>query len=245
MAGLSAVTSSPTSVRQRKPGKPPPSPSPAPTSAADIPLAAPPRGPAPRKPLVTLEDAQAEALQRAGLVDGADGGGSDGSEDNEAGDGRAGAEDDVEGEGGGEDEGTDGAEWDEFFDSLQLTVPFCFLYLMMDILTNLSYSRHPAWTHYAQNMLTSVPTIGMIIFYSTRYLHLPPVRVLLLATSIAAGTRLIWLVNKAPYLLVMGQAPAVGTLWIITVVQLPLQHVAAALAVVFAWSWWAKMKFRP
>lgn len=67
----------------------------------------------------------------------------------------------------------------------------------------------------------------------------------MLLASIACGTRLIWMVNEAGWLDVIQQAPALGTVWIITIVQLPLLRALIALAVTTGWMYWAGMKLTP
>lgn len=67
----------------------------------------------------------------------------------------------------------------------------------------------------------------------------------MLIACILCGSRLIWLVNKASWMDVIQQAPALGTIWIITIVQLPLLRALIGLAVVGGWMYWAEMKLTP
>lgn len=67
----------------------------------------------------------------------------------------------------------------------------------------------------------------------------------MLLACIGCGSRLIWMVNKAGWMDVIQQAPALGTIWIITIVQLPLLRALIGLAVVGAWMYWAEMKLTP
>ncbi|KAL1411651.1 hypothetical protein Q8F55_002616 [Vanrija albida] len=135
--------------------------------------------------------------------------------------------------------------WDEFFDGMLYTVPFSFLYMMLDILTNLSYNQHPDFYYYLKNYSVALPTIGIIIFYTTRYAKSLWWHFVGTLISIACGTRLIYLVNRAPYRVVLRQGPAVGTLWILTIVQLPLTRAVLALAVISSWGYYKGMKLIP
>ncbi|WOO80699.1 uncharacterized protein LOC62_03G004220 [Vanrija pseudolonga] len=137
------------------------------------------------------------------------------------------------------------AWWDEFFDGMLYTVPFSFLYMMLDILTNLSYNQHPDFYYYLQNYSVALPTVGIIIFYTTRYAKSLWWHFFGTLISIVCGTRLIYLVNKASYIVVLRQGPAVGTLWILTIVQLPLSRAMLALAVITAWGYSQGMKLIP
>ncbi|KAK4689296.1 hypothetical protein P7C73_g806, partial [Tremellales sp. Uapishka_1] len=140
--------------------------------------------------------------------------------------------------------GVDVDFWDEFFDSLILTVPFTMLFLLLDILTNLQYARHPSIYDYLGHLMTAGPTLGMIVFYTNRHSEHFLTRSLLMSAGIFSGARLIWLVNKAPFMTTINQAPAVGTLWILTIVQLPLSRAVMSLVVVGIWSWYTGMKFK-
>lgn len=144
---------------------------------------------------------------------------------------------------------------------------------LIDSLTNLSYDNHPDKKHYAQNYFVAlisefahgsaqliITAIGMIVFYSEfgqlsvkggelmtalRHASNEYMRAGMLLASIVCGSRLIWMVNKAGWLDVIQQAPALGTIWIITIVQLPLLRALIGLAVVSAWGYWADMKLTP
>ncbi|RSH88920.1 hypothetical protein EHS25_002582 [Saitozyma podzolica] len=135
--------------------------------------------------------------------------------------------------------------WDEVFDSLILTVPFSFLYLLLDILVHLQFQHRPTTWGLAERMSKAVPTLGLIVFHTTRHPNHFLTTSFLMSASILSGTRLIWLVNKAGWSVVTAQAPAVGTLWILTIVQLPLSRAVIALLGVAAWTWWTGLKIRP
>jgi hypothetical protein len=89
-----------------------------------------------------------------------------------------------------------------------------------------------------------------------------------MSASILSGSRLIWLFNKSSWSVVTSQvssrlqpaasceregrvraadtqAPAMGTMWILTVVQLPLLRAVICLAIVGAWTWWTGMTLQP
>ncbi|ORY32917.1 hypothetical protein BCR39DRAFT_522364 [Naematelia encephala] len=137
------------------------------------------------------------------------------------------------------------AFWDEIFDSLILTIPFSFLFLMLDILVYFQYNHRPTFSVLAKDMATAVPTIGTLVFYTNRHPNDPVVISLLVLASAFCGSRLIWLVNKASWSIVTEQAPAMGTMWIVSIVQLPLKWAMLALTTVAAWVWYSGLSIRP
>ncbi|CAD6579088.1 MAG: hypothetical protein TREMPRED_002351 [Tremellales sp. Tagirdzhanova-0007] len=134
---------------------------------------------------------------------------------------------------------------DEWFDTLIVAIPFCFLYLLLDILVHLQYQHRPTIQLLARHLVSAVPTLVTIVFYSNRYPTHVLVQLFLVVASVFSGTRLIWLFNKASWSVVTGQASAVGTLWILTIVQLPLGRAVIALAAVAGWCWWIGIKVIP
>lgn len=91
-----------------------------------------------------------------------------------------------------------------------------------------------------------------------------------MTASLLSGSRLIWLVNKASWSVVTAQvsfcflfdasgptsreeknlwadekAPAMGTIWILTIVQLPLSRALLCLIGVAGWVWWTGMNIYP
>ncbi|WVW84128.1 hypothetical protein I302_106157 [Kwoniella bestiolae CBS 10118] len=137
-----------------------------------------------------------------------------------------------EGEGEGEEE-----EDDEIFNTLIVAVPFTFLYLLLDILVHLQYNHRPGTEHLVRGCVVALPTNRHANHWITNSF--------LISSSIIAGCRLIWLVNKASWSVVTAEAPPVGTLWILTIVQLPLSRAVLALLAVGGWIWWKGMKLMP
>ncbi|KAK8864584.1 hypothetical protein IAR55_001834 [Kwoniella newhampshirensis] len=135
------------------------------------------------------------------------------------------------------DEALEDEREDEIFNTLILTVPFAFLYILLDILVHLQYSHRPSWDLLLRHMVTAVLTNRHPDHFLTTSF--------LMAASIVSGCRLIWLVNKASWSVTTEQAPPMGTLWILTIVQLPLNRAVIALFVVGGWCWYSGMKIAP
>ncbi|WWD17110.1 hypothetical protein CI109_101547 [Kwoniella shandongensis] len=135
------------------------------------------------------------------------------------------------------EEALDDQREDEIFNTLILTIPFSFLYILLDILVHLQYSHRPGWEVLTKHLMTAIPTNRHPNHFVTTSF--------LMAASIVSGCRLIWLVNKASWSLTTEQAPPMGTLWILTIVQLPLNRAVIALLAVGGWVWYSGMKIAP
>ena len=66
----------------------------------------------------------------------------------------------------------------------------------------------------------------------------PLVQVLFAGMSVLAGGWLVHATNEDPYLAVMKKAPALGTLWVWSTVEMKWEWAAGCLAMVGAWGWW-------
>lgn len=87
-----------------------------------------------------------------------------------------------------------------------------------------------------------------------------------MTTSILAGSRLVWLMNKANWRVVteqvrlldlsflrwpllipcsIRQAPPVGTMWVFAIVQMPVGRAVITLLAVFLWGWHSNMRLFP
>ncbi|BEJ08820.1 hypothetical protein CcaverHIS641_0509140 [Cutaneotrichosporon cavernicola] len=110
------------------------------------------------------------------------------------------------------------AWWDEFFDSMVYTIPFSFLFLLLDIPWRARLLQCAGRLIKLTSANRHIGTSKLCLFLTT-------------AASIAASMRVIWLINRASYLRVMEQGPACGTIWIATIVMLPLGRALLALVV--------------
>ncbi|KAI9639332.1 uncharacterized protein MKK02DRAFT_39631 [Dioszegia hungarica] len=142
--------------------------------------------------------------------------------------------------------------WDEVFDTAILTIPFSFLYLLLDILVYMQYSFKPKTADIVAHMARAVPTLAMITWYTSKYSTHFATNPLLMTASLFTGCRLIWLLNKASWGVVTAQAslppftkaPAMGAVWTLTIVQLPLSRAVLCLFGVAAWCWCTGMKLQ-
>lgn len=78
----------------------------------------------------------------------------------------------------------------------------------------------------------------MIIFYTARHANHVAMRFALFIYSLVGGSVMIHTVNHAGYLVVISRSPALGTLWIWSIVQLDLLPAVISLAGVWAYVRW-------
>ncbi|WVQ73951.1 hypothetical protein IAR50_003532 [Cryptococcus sp. DSM 104548] len=131
----------------------------------------------------------------------------------------------------------DDSREDEIFNTLIMAVPFTFLYLLLDILVHLQYSHRPGYDLLINHLIKAFPTNRHAGHFTTNSA--------LMAASILSGCRLIWLVNKASWSVVTAQAPPMGTLWILTIIQLPLGRAVMCLMIVGGWIWRSGLSIAP
>jgi len=113
-----------------------------------------------------------------------------------------------------------------------------FLLLMMYILIHFQYGQHPSWDIISGRMFTSVPILAIFVFYTNRYKRTRWAQASFFVLSVASGTRMIYQVNYANWLVNMQQSPPLGTIWVYTIILLDLGPAVLALGAVGLWVWW-------
>jgi len=96
---------------------------------------------------------------------------------------------------------------DEIFNATLLVIPFSFLLLMFEILIQQQYARQPTLRDLADRMVPSVPILSIFIFYTSRYKQHRLTQFLLFWLSVAAGTRMLYLLKRGSWLVNMKQPP--------------------------------------
>jgi len=131
---------------------------------------------------------------------------------------------------------------DEIFNSVLLIIPFSSLLLLMEILIRHQYGKEASLDVIMDRMLPGVPILSIFIFYTTRYKQDRRMQLLLVAISVLVGSRMLWLLNNASWLVNMQQCPPLATVWIYTVVQLDLVAAVVSLLIVGGFVWWNRLK---
>ncbi|EIW61746.1 uncharacterized protein TRAVEDRAFT_117733 [Trametes versicolor FP-101664 SS1] len=147
---------------------------------------------------------------------------------------------------------------DEIFRALYLAIPMSFMLLLMEILVHNQYGRHATFDALRDRMLSGMPIIFVFVFYSelhqrtdtpatscllsNRYKTDKRMQAAFFWLSCIAGTRLIWLMNRGNWLVVMRQCPPIATAWIYAVVQLNLAPAVLSLVVAATFTWYKGYK---
>lgn len=123
----------------------------------------------------------------------------------------------------------------EIFDTIILLIPFSCLYIGMDIMIKQQYAQHPGLKEEFGQLVNAFPIMALFIFYTNRYKNTIILQGAMTLASIAAGSHMIYLINKAPWGTVIRQCPPLGVIWVYTVVQLQLTYACVALLAVFGY----------
>ncbi|TFY77294.1 hypothetical protein EWM64_g6718 [Hericium alpestre] len=137
-------------------------------------------------------------------------------------------------DGTGEDEDEDEVYplAEEIFSAVTLIIPISFLLLLMYILVHFQYRQQPDWSLIAGRMASSIPILSVFVFYTNRHKARRRAQFLLFLLAIAAGMRMIWMVNWGNWLKNMQQLPPLGTIWVFAIIELDLGPAVLSLALV-------------
>ncbi|KZV65690.1 hypothetical protein PENSPDRAFT_655565 [Peniophora sp. CONT] len=127
--------------------------------------------------------------------------------------------------------------WDEFFATVVIVMPLSFLLLLMHILCHVQYQQRPDYWAIAERMASSVPILSVFTFYTNRYKELRKTQFGFFLLCIAAGSRMVWVINNGNWRMNMDQTPSLGVIWVYTVVQLDLAPAVLGLAMVGLYTW--------
>jgi len=128
------------------------------------------------------------------------------------------------------------------FDTILFVIPFSFLYLMMDMLVHMQYGQHPSTRDYVQRLSTAVPVLFLLVYNINHRKSWRRVQLGLFVASLLLGMRLVWIVNHAPWYVIIKQGPPLATLWVYAIAVLDLTGAVTSLALVGVWLWWFGMK---
>ncbi|CAG7849327.1 SubName: Full=Uncharacterized protein {ECO:0000313/EMBL:CCA70931.1} [Serendipita indica DSM 11827] len=118
---------------------------------------------------------------------------------------------------------------DEIFESILYLIPFSCLYIGMDIMIKQQYAQHPSFKEELGQLVSAVPILALFIFYTNRFKHTLIVQAGLFFASILASSRLIWIVNKESFGIVIQQCPPLGVIWVYAIAQLYLPYACVTL----------------
>ncbi|KAF4619945.1 hypothetical protein D9613_005184 [Agrocybe pediades] len=127
---------------------------------------------------------------------------------------------------------------DEIFNAILLIIPFSSILLLMEVLIRQQYGKETTLDVVMDRMVPGVPILSVFIFYTLRYKQDRRMQALLFFISVLVGSRMLYSMTNASWLVNMQQCPPLATIWIYTVVQLELGPAVASLAVIGAFVWW-------
>jgi len=113
---------------------------------------------------------------------------------------------------------------------------------MMIIMAHRQYAQEVTISLILEQLLTSIPLLSVFIFYTTRHKADRRMQLGLAILSVVSGCRLIYVVNRTNWTIIMRQCPPLGTMWVYTIIQLDLVKAVAALVAVAAYVQWAGLK---
>ncbi|TFY72740.1 hypothetical protein EVG20_g246 [Dentipellis fragilis] len=131
---------------------------------------------------------------------------------------------------------------EEIFVATTLFIPLAFFLLLMHILIHFQYGQEPNWGNIVGRMSSGAPILAVFTFYTNRHKGSRRAQFLLWLLALAAGIRLIHLVNYGNWLTNIQQCPAIATVWVLTIIQLELGPAVTSLIGVGLWVWWSGMQ---
>ncbi|KAJ7047455.1 hypothetical protein C8F04DRAFT_1058886 [Mycena alexandri] len=130
---------------------------------------------------------------------------------------------------------------EEIFNAVLLITPCSFLLVLMEILIYNQYGQEVNLKTVADRMISGIPILSIFIFYTSRYKKDRRVQRVLFLMGTAAGSRMLFVVQRGSYLLNMQQCPPLITLWVYIVIQLDLGLAVLNLAAVGIFVWWKQL----
>jgi hypothetical protein len=126
-------------------------------------------------------------------------------------------------------------------ESIVYSVALSIIHFTLDILVFYQYRREIEWKEIFFRAARVLPALCCILYlFRTKTAnHVPQLKQMFFFTlSVSAGCYLIYSGNKNGYYYVMQTAPALGTLWIWSCVEMQLAFAVVHVIVVVVYTWW-------
>jgi len=134
---------------------------------------------------------------------------------------------------------------EEILNAMLLIAPFTFLLVMMDVVVHQQYAQKADLKVIVERLVSALPILSIFIYYTNKHKGNWRAKYLFFALSLAVGPRLVWVVNRAAWGVVMQQSPPLSVLWIYTIYQMDLGPAVLSLVFVGAWFLQSGLKFFP
>lgn len=122
---------------------------------------------------------------------------------------------------------------DNVFNAALHVIPLAFLYVIMDVLIHQQYSQDHSMKESLKRVVSGLPFLAVLVFYTHRYQTKRLVQLALLLVSVGSGGGLIYQLNMGSWTENMQRAPPLVTLWVFAVIQMDLLPCCVSLAVVY------------
>ncbi|KAI4120636.1 MAG: hypothetical protein LQ347_007063 [Umbilicaria vellea] len=116
-------------------------------------------------------------------------------------------------------------------------VTLSMLHFTFDVLVHHQYAVSISWSNILRRTGAAFPALLLTVYMLQPRSQLVYTQALYLVMGVAAGCYLVYVSNEQPYFAVMKRAPALGTLWIWSVIEMRLDWAAIALGAVGAFYW--------
>jgi hypothetical protein len=128
-----------------------------------------------------------------------------------------------------------------FGESIVYSVALSMIHFTLDILVFYQYRREIEWKEIFFRAARVLPALFCILYlFRTKMANqVPQLKQMFFFTlSVSAGCYLIYSGNKNGYYYVMQTAPALGTLWVWSCVEMQLAFAVAHVIVIVVYTWW-------
>ncbi|KAK0567578.1 hypothetical protein OC844_000161 [Tilletia horrida] len=126
------------------------------------------------------------------------------------------------------------------FDTIIWTMPLVFVYVLLDVLVRQQYNQPVYWMGVARRVGSRGPCL--LSLYSLKHRQSPWVRHGFFGLALGAGAGFLYVTAKSPFDAVIRQTPALGALWVMSIVKLDLLPAVLSLALVGGFVWALDLK---
>ncbi|WFD31931.1 40S ribosomal protein S25 [Malassezia sp. CBS 17886] len=137
-----------------------------------------------------------------------------------------------------------GASTESVLDLIIWCMPFLFIFSLMNVLVQQQYGMDISPAQEVKTVLARSPFLILLVRWTMKERRRALVQSVLIILGTLSGCYFIKLVNEAPYLLAMSRTPALGTLWIFTVMPPKKSAISAAASKTGKKKKWSKGKVK-
>ncbi|CAG8548533.1 344_t:CDS:2 [Acaulospora morrowiae] len=129
------------------------------------------------------------------------------------------------------------------FQAFLYTIPLCAVFSVMDILVHRQYNEEVLFSPFATRVAKVAPILWILVYFTNKNVNKNWVQLSMFLGSLACGSYLLWVINRANYYGVMRRCPSLATLWVYLVIQLRLLPSVLSLICVYLYFFYMGFKF--